>query len=649
MKRLGIFVLYDSQNIIDRYVLYWMEELQKVLDRMIIVYNGALYEAERNKLLKYSPEVLERENLGYDAGAYKDVVCNYLKWEEIGKYDEMVLCNDTCYGPFIPLKQVFAKMEEFQLDFWGITKHYEDGRVPEHIQSYFLVVRERLLHSDDFIGFWEEMVYPKDVDEAIRVFELAFTQQFSQKGYRYDSFVNTEKYRESDIEYNYDFLSKSCYKLVNELDCPVFKKKSLVLDRAEPYEKKRLLNYVRDNTDYDVNMIWENVLRLYNIFEINDMLYLHYVLDDFSECLFPVSKRMAIVVCLLAEENLTECLQYLTELSHVADIYIGAAEEGTYQKLIEVSRSCWNIARCNPDRLFDFLFIDLKNVISSYEYIAFINDRKFYVERNSSPIDDSLRTYRWDNLLKSTQYISKIIRLFEQNSELGILVSASALGLIPSLPYQPCWGASHPYVKAILESASVSVPISPELEYVCASAFWARRDALEHLWMLYEKVKGQYDNKPIDLDEIIGYALPYFAQSNGYITASIENALYTARLYKIMQENMKGDEQNRLLAHRLLVFCNNNKKIYIYGAGKYGKVIVSLLKRYMMHTKIEAFVISDDQPDRPELLGYPVIPLSESDYTSETTGYIIALGVKNTEEVMPILKEKGIDNIYTLY
>ena len=40
MKRLGIFVFYDEDGIVDRYVQYYLEQMSFVLDRIIIVSNS---------------------------------------------------------------------------------------------------------------------------------------------------------------------------------------------------------------------------------------------------------------------------------------------------------------------------------------------------------------------------------------------------------------------------------------------------------------------------------------------------------------------------------------------------------------------------------------------------------------------------------
>ena len=46
MKRLGIFVFYDAQGRVDRYVGYLLKEMTAFLERLIIVCNGCLKERD---------------------------------------------------------------------------------------------------------------------------------------------------------------------------------------------------------------------------------------------------------------------------------------------------------------------------------------------------------------------------------------------------------------------------------------------------------------------------------------------------------------------------------------------------------------------------------------------------------------------------
>lgn len=54
MKRLGIFVCYDKEGIVDGYVTYLLSQMKAVLDRLVIVSNVHLEEKEQKKLLNFT-------------------------------------------------------------------------------------------------------------------------------------------------------------------------------------------------------------------------------------------------------------------------------------------------------------------------------------------------------------------------------------------------------------------------------------------------------------------------------------------------------------------------------------------------------------------------------------------------------------------
>ena len=84
-------------------------------------------------------------------------------FDKLSSYDTVTIMNDTCYFPIFDFKNHFINMENNRnLDFWGASIHKAtnigmpgtNGPVPEHIQSYFICFRKKLVNSDVFIKFW---------------------------------------------------------------------------------------------------------------------------------------------------------------------------------------------------------------------------------------------------------------------------------------------------------------------------------------------------------------------------------------------------------------------------------------------------------------------------------------------------------------
>lgn len=263
-KRLGVFVFYDEMGIVDDYVEVLLNSMLTVLWELIVVVNGSITDAGYQKLRKHTHRVYIRKNQGYDAGAYKDTFTEFLAEDSLGRWDEIVLFNDTFYGPFYPWEDIFQEMEDDSIDFWGLSRfpegnYFPSGKeIPGHAQGYFLVCRKPLFLSDAWREFWTELGYPKTYQEAIENFEIYFTQYFSGKGYLNKVFTDNGRIDMANSENPTmwcfdDLICNHCF--------PIIKRKVFCLIHLDAVGKT--IDYIKDNTDYDINLISKHLERLY--------------------------------------------------------------------------------------------------------------------------------------------------------------------------------------------------------------------------------------------------------------------------------------------------------------------------------------------------------------------------------------------------
>ena len=177
MKRICIYVTYDFENIVDDYVGYMLRELRKSVDYLAVVCNYAEVVRGIENIQPYADGIYYRKNIGFDAGAYKDALCTYLGWDEIGKYDELLIINDSFYGPLYPMEDLLIDMEKTAADYWGIIRapkgEFDDGySYDTHIQSYFMAFRKNILTNPFFKIFWEQLKYPRTLYEAEKAFQM---------------------------------------------------------------------------------------------------------------------------------------------------------------------------------------------------------------------------------------------------------------------------------------------------------------------------------------------------------------------------------------------------------------------------------------------------------------------------------------------
>lgn len=264
MKRLGIFVIYDREGVIDRYIEFLICSLKEIIDRLVVVVNGVIDAKGIEKLERISEEIIYRDNAGYDAGGYRAALLGRIGREELRKYDELVLCNDTCYGPLIPFSRIWERMDKKEGDFWGMNCILNG--LTDHMQAYFLVFRKALLENDFLYRFFETEIEEKssDIREIIATFEKGLYKRLIESGYKPTVYIennNLNMYTNGNIllrQYGFPFLKKKCF------DDGFNDNYYSVIDA---------LRWIEANTLYDTELILENAKRLFGFsYTVNDRL-----------------------------------------------------------------------------------------------------------------------------------------------------------------------------------------------------------------------------------------------------------------------------------------------------------------------------------------------------------------------------------------
>lgn len=261
MKRIAVFVFYDPEGIVDAYIGSLLSGIRPYIDRLIVVCNGSMSSGEKN-IQDYADEVVIRPNEGYDAGAYKDVVMRLIRTGTLSGYDQLILFNDTVYGFFYPLSELFETIDkESGVDMWGMTEHSGIGEhkgkpLSWHLQGYFLIINERLLHGRDFLAYWDTLESPATYTEAVFGFEIGMSQYLLRKGYTLKSIYGPEKIGVPKDNSCGNLYFSHAYELVVRARCPVLKVKSI-----ENMAGMRALQYLERNRSYDPSAIWEHYRR----------------------------------------------------------------------------------------------------------------------------------------------------------------------------------------------------------------------------------------------------------------------------------------------------------------------------------------------------------------------------------------------------
>ncbi|MBR6344907.1 MAG: hypothetical protein IKR70_04155, partial [Lachnospiraceae bacterium] len=239
INRLGIFLTYDPEGIVDDYIGYLLDDISPLFSKLVIVCNGFLLPESREKLEKYSQNIFVRENKGFDFCAWKEAMFDYLGYARVREYDELVLFNDSFFGPLHSFSHIFGYMENRQYDFWGLSVHGEVNTVknmcpygyrPRYIQTYFISFNKRMLNDEVFIQFWKGIPVYSNFQEVSEKCSAVLTKFFEDRGYRWGVYSDTSDLEESR-EKNICHHAFNCLELIENRNYPIIKRKSFVLGK----------------------------------------------------------------------------------------------------------------------------------------------------------------------------------------------------------------------------------------------------------------------------------------------------------------------------------------------------------------------------------------------------------------------------------
>lgn len=579
MKRVAIYFFYDKDGVVDRYVNYFLEDFKQNLDRLIVVCNGKLTPEGREEFSKYTNEIIVRENKGFDVWAYKEGI-EYIGWDNLKNYDELIMLNMTIMGPIYSFKEMFDEMDSRkELDFWGITKFHKFpvdpwglikyGYIPEHIQSHFIAVRNPMLTSYEFKQHWEKMRMINTYFESVSYHESIFTKKFNDKGFKSDAYIDSEDLKDFTDHPIIDYPKK----IIEEKRCPIFKRRSFFnpyddfLTRSIGGQSLKLYNYLKENTRYNTDLIWENLLRTENMYDIKNTLHLNYSLpSSYTLNKLENNHKIGLFLHIYFEDLIDECFEYSSNLPEHADIFITTNSEEKKKKIEEKFSTLKNKIDIkvieNRGRDVSAFLIPNSEEILKYDIACFAHDKKTkQLEPQLKGEDFKYKCF--ENILGSKEFVCNTINLFLENPKLGLLS-----------PFEPNhaefysnigreWGHSgnnnYSLTCDLLSKLEIEINVDKNKTPVApyGTMFWFRPKAFKKL---LEK-EWKYEDFPEEPNKIDGTILhaverayPFVAQDAGYYSANLLNEEYTK--IELTNLNFMLAELNRALYSNKVLSTN---------------------------------------------------------------------------------------------
>ena len=549
-QRLGIYCFYDKYGHAASFIKTFLDDLMDNLDDLVVVVNGQLSDQARQLFSEYTKTIIVRENKGLDVAAYKQAILT-LGWEKLESYDEVICLNDTVMGPVYPFREMFACMDRKDVDFWGITAYagetVDKEQIPTHLQAYWHAYRRSLVSSPAFHEYWETMPLWKDYAEVTRKHEMTFTKHFTDLGFTWASYIDWRKYQ----GYSSYPLLYMPMQIVRDDRCPIFKRRSFFVDYSAYFDQTAgqpaldLYEYLRDHTDYDVDMIWDAILPSYNIDDIRKAMHLGYVLP--SQAINPQTHdrpRSAFIYHVYFMDLLEDTCHYIASLPEETDLYITSTEDKIpqireYMQQHGISHQATFIPVINRGRDVSALLVAACPVVLSgkYDVIGFAHDKKSSQNQENGHHGTESQGFAYklmENTLGSEAYVKNILTLFAENPRLGQVTPPPpyhALYFAHTIPHD--WGANYEITKELLEDRlGIHVPLSPTKPTASAmgSCYWFRVEALKPLFEYGWKYEDFLPEGQMGEDGTISHAIErangYICQSRGYYPAWVLSDRY---------------------------------------------------------------------------------------------------------------------------
>lgn len=529
MKRAGIFLFYDPEGKVDDYILGCLGSLQQHMDYLLVVSNSPLDETNRKRLESVSSEVMERKNVGYDVGAYRDGL-RHLGWDHMGDYDELVLFNYTFFAPIHPWAGLFERTDKWDTDFWGITEHDEVRPhpflpklvMPRHIQSHWIAVRASLSTTKDWRTYWEDMPPIESYNDSIQWHESRFTGYFNALGYRHEVAYNVDDYPSA----NPVFDNAS---LLLQDGCPILKRRNLFhnplhLDRfaiigADMLEQARLAGY-------DTDLILSNLARTSKPRDLVTNAGLTWVVPQSAseETYAAAAKQKVLAVAHIFYADMAEeILQRLSVLPKGYYLVATTSNEENQAQIRAVMERYGvegevRVVASNRGRDIGAFLVDCNDVLASgkWDIVVKIHSKKSVQDDYNAA--QLFKTHLYDNLLNSRAHVANILAEFAAHPSLGMVLAPLPHMGYPTMGH--AWFTNREPAQAVAKRLGINVPFDKDMPLATyGSMFIARPQALAKLVNAGFKpenfpVEGGY--KDGSLAHVLERLMAYAALSEGF-------------------------------------------------------------------------------------------------------------------------------------
>lgn len=550
-RRLGIYTVYDRDGVVDAYILYYLKALRPWVEELLVVSNGPLNEDGLAALKDLGCRVLIRENASFDAWGVKTGL-EEVGYETLAGFDEVVISNNTLFGPVTDLTPMFTEMSARKVDFWGITAHpgmEQDpfgcnpyGCIPAHIQSFFYVIRGNMLGSGAFRRFWQELPELPDYNAAVGLYETVMTRYFSEAGFVWDTYMDLEAYEGMTD----NPLIAMPMESIRDWNSPFFKRRAFFQDYdyltafTGQQSASCLVQYLKEETEYPMDLVWRNLIRTCHMSDLVQNMHLSRIFD--RENAFALDSGLpmpssALFMHIYDHTMAPELAGYASSLPQEADVFISTVSEEKKAAIEKAFAALPNRVeiRVLPNRGRDVsaLLSSFRDVVMNYDVACVTHDKKTgYLKPQT--VGEGFAYMGYENILGGKTFVAQTLQAFARDPFLGLLYAPDPSHADFATHVGLEWGENFEATRALAEELKLHVPMDERHPAMApyGSSFWFRTAAMKPLfdreWTYEDFPAEPFSATDGSILHAVERIYPYCAQQAGFYSALLMTADYAA-------------------------------------------------------------------------------------------------------------------------
>lgn len=549
-NRLAILSISTQRGTVAEYLFFLIQKLYSVYKRIYVISSYSFAQESRRKMQQYADIIIEDAE-GDDFQHWKMALEDLRRDRKLASFEDLVLINDSIYGPFVPLNEVFEKMDAAKVDFWGITRHQAMPDTTDFIQTYFINFKiEKTLQ--DLLLFFDSM------DSVVNK-EMELSHFLETKGHTSAAFVKTDDIENQDPRLAESFFMFYPYFMVKERKCPFVSRYMFSLDDKimSLYGGENQIFLFLEYIDgkYPCEYIYGDLISQYNMYDLVHRLKLNFILkENIKAQKHILCKRVAAFVYLYYEKDFLLYINRLRSLPKGISIYIYTDTEykvNAISKMTYENRIKAKVNRVDGrGREWATFLNEISRVSCQYDYGVFLHDKSFH--GNEFPTQAyAFRDLLWDNLIPSEDGVKQIIEIFESKQHIGLLLPPIVKHGSYFKYYINFWTSNYKNTIQLAHKLGIKADLIMEevTPISIGGMFWFRVDALQKIFTS-NMGRNVFCEEPMPMDGTLNHSLeriiPYVAQDAGYYSGIVITQRYLqvdwmmqAHIIRILGKNLE--------------------------------------------------------------------------------------------------------------